>query len=301
MKSFSNSSLLQFAFQRNRDKVSMFFDHLPQQGFICAHRGARSIAPENTLLSLDKALQCGAHCWETDVQITRDKELIIFHDSDLKRTTNIATHEMFCTRKEDRVEQFTLEELRKLDAGSWFLSDDPFGTVASGEVLDSERNTISKQQIPLLREVLRFSKEHSFPVNIEIKSLDTPPGDVDIVDRIIEMIEETGTMDLLLLSSFRHEYLHRARTLSKDIAIAVLAKDQHPENLIPYLQSFSAAAYHPGGRICDTETILELQKSGFRVNSWTINGKKRAEELLNAGVGIITDWPQNLLTLTEKE
>jgi glycerophosphoryl diester phosphodiesterase len=279
----------------------MFFDHLPQQGFICAHRGARSIAPENTLLSLDKAMKCGAHCWETDVQITRDKELIIFHDSNLSRTTNIATHEMFCTRKEDRVEQFTLEELRKLDAGSWFLADDPFGTVAGGEVQNSERDTVSKQQIPLLREVLHFSKEHSFPVNIEIKSLDTPQGDVEIVDRTIEMIKETGTLDLVLLSSFRHEYLHRARALSGDIAIAVLAKNQHPENLIQYLQSFSAAAYHPGDSICDTETILELQKSGFRVNSWTINNRKRAEELHIAGVGIITDWPQNLLTLPEKE
>ncbi len=276
----------------------MFFDHLPQQGFICAHRGARSIAPENTLLSLDKALQCGAHCWETDVQITQDKELIIFHDSNLKRTTNISTHEMFCTRKEDRVERFTLEELRELDAGSWFLAEDPFGTVASGEVQDNERDTISKQQIPLLHEVLFFSKEHSFPVNIEIKSLDTPPGEVDIVDRIIETIKETGTLDLVLLSSFRHEYLHRARMLNKDIAIAVLAKNQHPENLTQYLQSFSAAAYHPGNSICDTETILELQKSGFRVNSWTINDRKRAEELLNANVGIITDWPQNFLTLT---
>ena len=278
----------------------MFFDHLPQQGFICAHRGARSIAPENTLLSLDKAMKCGAHCWETDVQITRDKELIIFHDSTLNRTTNIATHKMFCTRKEDRVEQFTLEEIRKLDAGSWFLTDDPFGTVASGGVQNSERDTISKQQIPLLREVLHFSKEHSFPVNIEIKSLDTPRGDVEIVDRTIALIKETGTLELVLLSSFRHEYLHRARTLSRDIAIAVLAKNKHPENLIQYLQSFSAVAYHPGNRICDTETIAELQRSGFQVNSWTINDRKRAEELLNAGVGIITDWPQNLLTLSEK-
>jgi len=270
----------------------MFFDHLPQQGLICAHRGARSIAPENTLLSMKKAWECRAHCWETDVRMTKDEELIVFHDASLERTTNIATHETFRTRKPHNVSQFTLDELRKLDAGSWFLTKDPFDTVASGEITVSEENIFSEQQIPLLREILDFSKKHSFPVNIEIKPLDTPQDNVNIADRIVAMLEETGTMDLVLISSFRHEYLHRARTLSKSIALAVLAKDHHPENLIQYLQSFSAVAYHPDERICDTEMILQLQKSDFRVNCWTVNDTKRAEELLSAGAGIITDWPQ---------
>jgi len=274
----------------------MFFDHLPQQGLICAHRGARSIAPENTLLSLEKAWKCGAHCWETDVQLTKDKELIIFHDASLKRTTNIATHKMFCTRKKDRVDQYTLQEIRRFDAGSWFLTEDPFGTIASNEIKTGERDTISKQRIPLLREILNFSREHSFPVNIEIKSLDTPQGDVSVVDRIIELLEETKTTNLALISSFRHEYLHRARNLSKSIAIAVLAEKQHPENLIQYLQSFSAVAYHPEESICDAALAQQLQQNGYRVNSWTINDMKRATELHNAGVGIITDWPQKMTT-----
>ncbi len=270
----------------------MFFDNLPQHGFICAHRGARSIAPENTLLALKKARECGAHCWETDVRMTKDKELVIFHDASLVRTTNIATHKIFSTQKQCDVSQFTLEELRKLDAGSWFLTDDPFATVASGEVESDEKTAIQGQQIPRLREILQFSKEHHFPVNIEIKPLDTPRGDVAIVDLLVEIIEETGTVDLVLLSSFQHDYLHRARVLSKSIAIAVLAEEHHPENIIQYLESFSAVAYHPNEKICDTELIRQVQQSGFRVNSWTVNDVKRADELLSAGAGIITDWPQ---------
>ena len=97
----------------------MFFDHLPQQGFICGHRGARSIAPENTLLAMVKARECGAHCWETDVRMSRDGELIVFHDDTLERTTDIATYAAFQDRVDLHVDRFTLGELRQLDAGSW--------------------------------------------------------------------------------------------------------------------------------------------------------------------------------------
>jgi len=108
------------------------------------------------------------------------------------------------------------------------------------------------------------------------------------------MLLETETMDLVLLSSFRHEYLQRARTLSRDIALAVLAEEQHPLDLIEYLESFSAAAYHPDEAICDAELILQLQHAGFRVNSWTVNDMERAQEMLRLGAGVITDWPQRL-------
>lgn len=273
----------------------MFFDHLVSQGLIFAHRGCRSIAPENTLLAMTKAKECGAHCWETDVRMSKDGELLIFHDATLERTTDIATHKLFRNRADYQIDQFTVSDLRELDAGSWFLADDPFGTVASGEVGGREREAMQGQQIPLLREILDFSNTHSFPVNLEIKVLDTPVGDVAIVDRVMEMLRETETMDLVLLSSLRHEYLYRARTLSQRIAIAVLAEDRHPPDLIRYLRSFSAVAYHPDEAICDAELIGQLQQAGFRVNTWTINDMERAQEMLRLGAGVITDWPQHFI------
>ncbi len=136
----------------------MFFDHLPDQCLICGHRGARSIAPENTLLSMTKAKEHGAHFWETDVCLSKDGELILFHDDTLGRTTDIAVSESFRHRSEWHVDQYTLQDLQELDAGSWFLSTDPFGTVASGEVSSSEYGAIRGQRIPLLREILIFVK-----------------------------------------------------------------------------------------------------------------------------------------------
>ncbi len=273
----------------------MFFDHVPQKRLVCAHRGARSIAPENTLLAMKKARECGASCWETDVRISKDGELVIFHDDTLERTTDIATHKAFRNLTNWHVDQFSVDELRQLDASSWFLTDDPFGTVANGEIKAKESEAIQGQQIPLLREVLDFTKTHSFPVNVEIKDLQTPSGDVLIVDKIIDMLLETETMDLVLLSSFRHEYLHRAKELSPELAIAVLARKEHPSNLVRYLNSFPANAYHPDIDICDEELVAKLLHAGFRVNSWTVNDVGQVQEIHRLGAGVISDWPQLLL------
>jgi glycerophosphoryl diester phosphodiesterase len=272
----------------------MFFDNLPEGSFVCAHRGARSIAPENTLLSMRRARECEAHCWETDVRLSRDGELIIFHDPTLESTTDIAIHKAYKDRRPWATDQFTAAELRGLDAGSWFLRDDPFGTIASGEVSPQEQEAIRGQKIPLLHEVLEFTGKHHFPVNLEIKDLETPQGDVLIVDKIMDMLEQTGTMDLVLLSSFRYEYLYRARELHPAISLAVLAGEQHPADLLRKLSEFSATAYHPKETLCDPDLIRELQRANFRINPWTVNNIAQAKKMLQDRMGVITDWPQRL-------
>ena len=273
----------------------MFFDHLPPGGFICAHRGARSIAPENTLLAMNKAVECGAHCWETDVRMSRDGELIIFHDSTLERTTDIADREKFQERTPWAVDQFSAAELEQLDAGSWFVTDDPFGTIASGEVNRREQEKIHGQRIPLLHEVLELTRKQKFPVNLEIKDLGTPPGDVGIVDGIMDLLRQTAITELVLLSSFRHEYLVRARALHPTIDLAVLVEEDHPADLVRYLEEVGATAYHPNAVLCNPDLIHKLQGVDIRVTPWTVNDMDQAEALLKSGLGVITDWPQRLI------
>ena len=274
----------------------MFFDYLPKNGFVCAHRGARSIAPENTLLSMEKAKECGAHCWEADVRTSSDGQLVVFHDETLERTTDSKTNTLFRDRQHLRVDQCTEAELQQLDAGSWFLKDDPFGTVASGEVLPEERAIIAKQKIPLLSEILEFTKKHSFPLNLEIKDLQTPAGDTVIVDKIMEILRDTETAEYILLSSFRHEYLRRAKEIDKNIGIGVLTAKKHPSHLNQYLHGLSADAYHPEQSSCDSFLLNNLQQAGFRVNIWTMNDMPSAKKMMAAGAGVITDWPQRLTT-----
>jgi glycerophosphoryl diester phosphodiesterase len=274
----------------------MFFDLVPDKGLIGAHRGVRSLAPENTALALEMTKKHGAHFLETDIQISKDGELVVFHDGTLERTTDIAERADWMDYQPWPVDQFKAKELRKLDAGSWFLQTDPFGTVASGEVPASVYDKIKKQKIPLLRELLEWSKARKFPINLEIKPLNAKPVDVSIVDKIMKMLQATDTLDLVLLSSFRHEYLLRARILNAQIPLAVLAEKQHPADLLHNLKRYSTVAYHPDEAICDLELIAWLRQEEIRVNCWTVNNLNRGKELLRAGAGIITDWPQRFTT-----
>lgn len=81
---------------------------LPGRG-LCAHRGAMTTHPENTLAAFREAIRCGAHMIEFDVQSTRDKQLVIMHDPTVNRTTN----------GKGKVADLTFEDIRRLDAGSW--------------------------------------------------------------------------------------------------------------------------------------------------------------------------------------
>lgn len=137
-------------------------------------------------------------------------------------------------------------------------------------------------------------------MNLEIKDLETPPGDVIIVDRIMDMIRQTETADLVLLSSFRYEYLYRARELHRTISLAMLAEEQHPPDLLRKLGDFSATAYHPNAALCDPSLIRELQRANYRITPWTVNDIYRAKKMLQAGMGIITDWPQRLTKMRGK-
>ncbi|HEX7556623.1 MAG TPA: glycerophosphodiester phosphodiesterase family protein, partial [Leptolinea sp.] len=101
-----------------------------------AHRGARSLAPENTLAAARKALEVGADLWECDVALTADGIPVILHDDNLRRTSNASS--VYPNRKPWKLQTFTLEELKKLDFGSWFLTTDPFKQIKLGQILPAE-------------------------------------------------------------------------------------------------------------------------------------------------------------------
>ena len=117
-----------------------------------AHRGARSLAPENTLAAARKALEIGADLWETDVSVTTDGQLILMHDDTLDRTTDAPIR--FPGRSPWTVSAFTLAEIRDLDAGSWFVETDPFDQIAAGAVTPGEQAAYRGERVPTLRRAL---------------------------------------------------------------------------------------------------------------------------------------------------
>src|SRR5215471_12335133 len=86
-----------------------------------AHRGARAFAPENTLEAIAAAAHLGCHMVELDVRLSRDGELIVVHDHNLARCSNV--REVFPDRGPWFVSDFTASEIAKLDAGSWYVAE----------------------------------------------------------------------------------------------------------------------------------------------------------------------------------
>jgi len=260
-----------------------------------AHRGARSLAPENTLSAGLKALQAGADLWELDVAMTADGVPIVIHDQSLNRTSN--AREVFPSRRPWRVHEFSLAEIRSLDCGSWFMEDDPFGQIAAGVVSEKELQRYGSERIPTLREALEFTLANDWRVNVEIKDLRGTPGDHEIVEKVMGLIEglEMGTR--VLLSSFNPSYLRQVKVRNAAIATGVLV-DRRPFNPVRLVQDLEASAYHPRFSALQTMDIPLFHQRGIAVLVWTVNEEATMCSLIEKGAsGIFTDFPQRLRSI----
>ena len=258
-----------------------------------AHRGARSVAPENTLLAAQRAYEFDADMWELDVHLSADGELMLLHDDGLKRTTN--AREVFPGQRPWHLESFTLAQLKELDAGSWFLKKDPFGQIKKGNLSQAELDEIGGTPLPTLCEALQYTKDQGWTVNVEIKDLSGQPGDAEIVAKTVALIEEMEMVDQVLISSFNHDYLKQVKALNTNIRTGALVSKK-VKDPVQLLRDLGADALNPGYKtLKDLSVIAELREAGFDVYVWTVNDEAAMIKLINAGVsGIITDYPQLL-------
>lgn len=266
-----------------------FLELFEKPNLIAAHRGNRSIKPENTLSALRSSIgKCDFI--EIDLQLSRDRIPVILHDETLGRTSNVKEIGSFSDRYPWRVRDFSLNELQCLDFGSWFYREDPFGCINAGKVHLSK--TESRQESLLtLEKALLFAKEEEVFINIEIKGMHDWMPDRDTVVVIADVIKKLQVEPLILLSSFYHAYLPICKELLPGIPTAVLTEEKAPEDIIAYLELLRADAYHTDEQCLNEETVKELREAGYFVNAYTVNDPLRQQELFAWGVnGVFTDY-----------
>ncbi len=258
-----------------------------------AHRGARSVAPENTLAAAKQGYELKADQWELDVQETKDGELVVLHDPGMARTSNAI--KVFPFRPFWQVKNFTLEEVKQLDFGAWYLKKDPFGEIANGTLSAADQEALRSTPIPTLREALELTKEKNWYVNIEIKDISDTPGDADIVQKTVALIEELDMVDQALISSFKHDYLVQVKKNNPNIKTAALVT-KIGDDPVALLKSLGADAINPDYKsISNLSLIKTLRDAGYDVYIWTVNNPQTMIKFINAGVsGIITDYPQRM-------
>ncbi len=244
-----------------------FYDTFDKEHLIAAHRGWRAIHPENTLSAFEAAV---GHCdfIELDIRLSRDGEWIVCHDESLERTTDVEERYPEGYRPR-RVIDHTLAQLRRLDAGSWFVKRDPFGTIRTGAIRREAIEALLLQRLPTLREVLDFARDKRIPLNIEIKDMPTL-GYREVAQRFLEVYETANRLPPILVSSFNHRYLRLLHRLRPTLPLAALAEGCHPPRLVPYLRELGEA-YHVEETLADSLPIKCLQKVGIACGVFTLN------------------------------
>lgn len=237
-----------------------------------AHRGASGYAPENTLAAFDKAVEMQADYIEIDVQLSKDDLPVVIHDDTLDRTTNGTGN----------VSAYTLEELRSLDAGSWF------------------DKKYAGEKIPSLNEVLEMYGE-KINILIELKSPELYPG---VEEKVAEALAKykLDTSNNIVIQSFNHPSVIKSAELLPEITHGVLAGENYKNVTDQQLQEFAAYAeyFNPNLKIVSSELVDNVHQAGMKISPYTIKTKAEAERIYKFGVdGLITDYPDYAEALKE--
>jgi glycerophosphoryl diester phosphodiesterase len=247
--------------------MAITFDWSKTLPVVIAHRGASFYAPENTMPAFEMAYQQGAQAIELDVKLTGDGHIVAMHDSRVDRTTDGT----------GKVNSLTLEEIVRLDAGSW--KDDRF------------RQT----QVPTLKDILiAFMDRLLF--NIELTNYTSPTD--GLPETTILLIRELTLENRVLLSSFNPLALLKAYRLAPEIPIGLLVHPGQPGIIRWLLASLiKHKAWHPHESLLASDRrIQRAHQQGKSINVWTVNQHERMQELLDWGVdGIMTDDPRALV------
>jgi len=248
MRKFSAIGLLLFLVACN----SMEKDYL-----VIGHRGAMGHETENSLPSIQKALDLGVDMIEIDVFKIRTGEIAVFHDERVDRLTNGVGH----------IEEYSFLGMRRL-------------------LLDGN------YPIPILQEVVKLIDKKA-ALNIELKGA----GTADRVNHMMSYyVEDEGwSWDNILISSFNWDELRDMRKLNLEIPIAVLTESD-PLDAIPMAQELKAVAINPNYRSLNASNIEAIHKAGFKIYTWTVNEPEAIQKLIDMGVdGIISDYPERVL------
>ena len=259
---------------RRKDRNKMPFN-FAQYPLLFGHRGCPKTAPENTLASFQKILDNNIPGVELDVQLCKTGEIIVLHDQNLKRTTGF----------DALASETDLQEIKKLDAGSWF------------------NESFSGEKIPTLDEVFELLGTNVY-YDIEIKHKRRTHGELEI--KLTEKINQWNFQNRVIISSFNPIAILGIRESDPKLNTAIIYTKW--KELPWYLRK-------GGGKyICKPNILkptrhqitpftmfLNKKIEGYTVVTWTEDDPNKAEKYIKMGVdGIVSNVPENMLDMVRK-
>ena len=239
-----------------------------------AHRGGRLRWPENTLLAFRKSAELGYRCFETDLHLSADGVLMVFHDDTLDRTTEGS----------GAINDYTAAELGTFDAGFRFGSNQGWPYRGQGIT------------IPTLEEVVMAFPDASFTLELKQAGLEDP---------LVRFIEKHDLWDRVMVGGYEDAWMKEVRRVSGG---RVASSSPRHETLLFWLFSrvgirfpieadaLQVPVTHGNLTVVDRRFVRAAHKAGKQVHAWTVNEAPEMHRLLDLGVdGLMTDVPDVLL------
>jgi glycerophosphoryl diester phosphodiesterase len=274
---------------------------LPRRVLNIGHRGSAFEAPENTLHSLQTAVDNGADMFEFDLFGSSDGEVVVIHDSTVDRTTDGA----------GAVEDMSLEELKALDAAYWFTGgsyvdhdadedDYLYRGVATGDVEPPAGAEPNDFRIPTLEEI--FERFGDFPMILEIKQLRSNPADDEVEAEICRLLDEYDRGDETIVAGFDDSFIERIAACAPEEvttapgtaeAASFFATSRTGEPLpgtfLRHDLLFLPIGFE-GVDPIDEDTVAAAHGNDLPLHVFTVNDRETMEELIDLGVdGILSD------------
>ncbi len=221
---------------------------------LTGHRGAAELEPENTRLSIQKAIDLGVDQVEIDVHLTRDQHLVVIHDATVDRTTD----------GQGAVADFTLEEVKRLDAGK-------------GE------------RIPTLQEVIDLVRG-KVVLQIELKGPDT-------AESVVRTVKQNNIESEVLLTSFVHERLREAPQLNPSLALGALWTNP-PTDTCEQAIDMGEEAIHIQYQNIDAQLVQKAHAHGLNIRAWNPDTVEVIQRVIDLGVDAVgSNRPDLLIAL----
>ncbi|XP_037531448.1 glycerophosphoinositol inositolphosphodiesterase GDPD2 [Nematolebias whitei] len=255
-------------------------ENLPEKPKLIGHRGAPMCAPENTMMSFRKSIECGVTVFETDVQVSKDGYAFLMHDKDggfLDRTTDVK--KKFPSTSFLQSSSVTLKELHTLNAGGWFIETDPFHTVHL--LSEEEKETARSQTIPSLLNLLQLAKNHSISLIFDLYS----SGEKD-AEIVVQDILNSGIDQQLIYWLPRENRSYVKQKAPRFIQIYKNTSEMIDEGGRHLNMKYSDLSI---------EEIRELRNQNISVNLWAVNERWLFSVLWCAGASSVTTNSCHLL------
>ena len=258
-----------------------FLEPMPR---VIAHRGDSRNYPENTLPAFESAVRMGIDVVETDIHLTKDGVLVIWHDPTLERNTD----------GRGRIEDHTLEELRRFDAGYTFTQD-------GGRTFPFRGKGV---RICTLAEALEHCPGQRFNIDLKTKC-------PEIVDEFIKVIREHDAVDRVVGASFHLSNLKRLRRLAPDFLTSVTTAEVVPllfrqkTHTLPKAFKRKIIFQIPMAagpvKVVTPAFVKAMHQRGAVVMVWTINDEETMRRLFEMGVdSVMTDDPALVIKVADE-